>query len=211
MIRRRATVKKVIFLLLAIAFLVLPGCTDNPGEIEQTLPLGVYVMESSDDLKPYVVLKENNEFSFTDSIYSSYLAIGTYEEDDGSLILRTIGDDFEYRFQIKDKELIFNAEESTRNPSNKNIPDGSVFRFNEDYLAGREPLVGLYYDAEYKDDIFPNMTDLEIEEVIAKISLAAKERAKEGEKFKVTEEELKELGITGLDPQYLDKIEISTE
>ena len=55
------------------------------------------------------------------------------------------------------------------------------------------------------------MTDLEIEEVIGRISIAAAEKVKKGEKFKVTEEGLDELHIIGLDPQYLDMIKISTE
>ncbi|MBU5255368.1 hypothetical protein [Tissierella praeacuta] len=55
------------------------------------------------------------------------------------------------------------------------------------------------------------MTDLEIDEIINKITIAASERAKEGKKFKITEEELEKLGITGLDPYYLDMIKISTE
>lgn len=73
------------------------------------------------------------------------------------------------------------------------------------------PLIGIGYNLEYKSKIFPNMTDLEIDEVIDKIMIVAGERAKEGKKFKITEEELEKLGITGLDPHYLDMIKISTE
>jgi hypothetical protein len=73
------------------------------------------------------------------------------------------------------------------------------------------PFIGIGYNLEYKSKIFPNMTDSEIDEVINKIIIAASERAKEGKKFKVTEEELEKLGITGLDPHYLDMIKISTE
>ncbi|MEY8417487.1 hypothetical protein AAK964_14490 [Tissierella praeacuta] len=73
------------------------------------------------------------------------------------------------------------------------------------------PFIGIGYNLEYKSKIFPNMTDLEIDEIINKITIAASERTKEGKKFKITEEELEKLGITGLDPYYLDMIKISTE
>ncbi|MDY0236563.1 MAG: hypothetical protein RBR71_11060 [Gudongella sp.] len=203
--------KKALFLLFAIILGVFAGCSNNPETIEHDVAVGTYVMESSDALKPYVVLKDNNEFSFTYSIYSSYWAIGSYEENDGGLILKTMDGDFEYVFEIDEKDLIFNAKESSELPSYANITDGTIFGFNEDYLDEREPFIGIGYNLEYKDKIFPDMTDLEIQVVIGKISSAAAEKAKKGEKFKVTKEELEELQITGLDPRYLDMIKISTE
>lgn len=203
--------KKALFLLFAIILGAFAGCSNNPETIEYDVAVGTYVMESSEALKPYVVLKDNNEFSFTYSIYSSYWAIGNYEENDGRLILKTMDGEFEYVFEINEKDLIFNAKESSEFPSYLNLPEGATFSFNEEYLAEREPLIGFYYDSEYKDKIFPDMTDLEIEEVISRISIAAAEKAKQGEQFKVTEEELDELKITGLNPQYLDMIKISTE
>lgn len=203
--------KKALLLLFAIILGTLAGCSNNPETIEHDAAVGTYVMESSEALKPYVLLKDNNEFSFTYSSDSSYWAIGNYEEVDGGLILKTMDGEFEYVFEIKEKDLIFNAKESSEVPSYANVPDGVRFSFDKEYLAERELLIGFYYDLEYKDKIFPDMTDLEIEEVIGRISIAAAEKVKKGEKFKVTEEELEELHITGLDPQYLDMIKISTE
>ena len=84
-------------------------------------------------------------------------------------------------------------------------------KFNYYKLPERNPFVGIGYNLEYKGKIFPNMTDSEIDEVINKITIAAGKRAKDGKRFKVNEEELKELGITGLNPDYLHMIKISTE
>lgn len=157
---------------------------------------------------PYIIIFLNivHKFSFTYSPESSYWAIGSYEEDDGKLILKTIDGQFKYLFKIKDKSLIFNGKESL-----EKVPDGSIFTFNKDYLDERVGIIGIGYDLEYKDKIFPNMTELEIEEVIEKITVAAREKANEGEIFKITEEELERLDIEGLDPKYLDKMKISTE
>ena len=205
--------KKKFFMSFLILVLIgiLAGCTNNPETIEGDIAIGAYVMEDSlDILKPYVILKDNNEFSFVHSPESSYWAIGNYEEDDDQLILKTIDGEFKYVFQINDKNLIFNEKESSEIPLEK-VPDGSIFTFNKDYLDERVGVVGIGYDLEYKDKIFPNMTESEIEEVIEKIIVAAKEKANKGETFKITEEELERLGIKGLDPQYLDKMKISTE
>ena len=73
--------------------------------------------------------------------------------------------------------------ESSELPSYVNVPDGAIFSFNEEYLAKRVPFVGIGYELEYKDKIFPNMTDLEIEEVIGRISIAAAEKAKKRRKI----------------------------
>lgn len=203
--------KKALFLLFIVVLGVLAGCSNNTEVVESDVVVGTYVMESNETLKPYLILKDNNEFSFTYSYLSSYWSIGNYEEVDGSLILKTMDGEFEYVFEIKEKDLIFNAKESSELPSYANVPDGVRFSFDKEYLAEREPLIGFYYELEYKDKIFPDMTDLEIEEAIGKISSAAGKRAKKGEKFKVTEEGLDKLHIIGLDPQYLDMIKISTE
>lgn len=205
--------KRKFFISFSILVLIgiLAGCTNNPERIEGDIAIGAYVMEDSVDiLKPYVILKDNNEFSFTYSPESSYWAIGNYEEDGDKLILKTIDGEFKYVFKINDKNLIFNERESSEISLEK-VPDGSIFTFNKDYLDERVGVVGIGYDLEYKDKIFPNMTESEIEEVIEKIIVAAKEKANKGETFKITEEELERLGIKGLDPKYLDKIKISTE
>jgi hypothetical protein len=83
-----------------------------------------------------------------------------------------------------------------------------ITKFNNNKVPEKDPLIGTSYNLEYKGKIFPNMTDSEIDEVFDKIITIAHKKAKEGEEIKVTEEELRELGITGLNPDYLDMIEI---
>lgn len=201
----------IIFLSLSLIG-ILVGCSNSSETTEQSMPLGAYVMEESEDvLKPYLVLKENNEFSFTYSPLSGYFNIGSYEESDGKLILDTRDSEYKYVFKIEGKDLIFNLKESLEMPTDADLPDGAIFSFSEDYLADRAPFIGIGYDLDYKEKIFPNMTEEEIQEAIDKIMRAAREKAGKGEKFKITEEELEKLNITGLDPQYLDKIKISTE
>ena len=83
----------------------------------------------------------------------------------------------------------------------------------DDYIIRENSLgfVGLGYDLDYKDKIFPNMTDEEVSVVIGKIIQAAKSEANKGKKFKVTEESLKDNDIKGLNTDYLHMIKISTE
>lgn len=77
-------------------------------------------------------------------------------------------------------------------------------------LTEQTPSFGISYDLEYKEKLFPNMTDLEIQDILGRI-IAVAGKTFQGEKFEVTEEELEILGIKGLDPKYFDKILISTE
>lgn len=49
---------------------------------------------------------------------------------------------------------------------------------------------GIGYDLEYKEKLFPNMTDVEIEEILGRIIVAVAEKTFKGEKFEITEEEL---------------------
>jgi hypothetical protein len=74
-----------------------------------------------------VSLEDGNRFTFTYSLLSSYYAVGSYEIDDGNLILTTDDGENKYVFKIKDKTLIFNAKESSEIPSYANVPDGAVF------------------------------------------------------------------------------------
>ncbi len=67
------------------------------------------------------------------------------------------------------------------------------------------------YDLDYKQKIFPGMSDNEVSEVIGKIVQVAREEASNGKKIQITEESLNEYGIEGLDPNYLHMIQISTE
>ncbi|WP_422485432.1 hypothetical protein [Gudongella sp. DL1XJH-153] len=83
----------------------------------------------------------------------------------------------------------------------------------DDYILREESsgIVGVGYDLDYKDKIFPGMSDDEVSKVIGKIVKAAREEASNGKKYEITEESLNELGIKGLDPNYLHMIQISAE
>lgn len=124
--------KKTLFLLflsLACACFLVSCSNTNSSN----LPMRTYVFEESkESLKPYVTLKENNQFEFVYSGISSYLPYGTYEIDDNRLILKTDdtkGDNaIKYEFQINDGTLIFNAKESTEFPSFTKLPDGAIFK-----------------------------------------------------------------------------------
>ncbi len=116
------------FLLLVLAW-VLVGCSSSLKTADQYIPTGNYIMQESEEpSKPIVLLKDGNRFTFNYSMLSSYYAIGSYEIDDGNLILRTDDGENKYVFKIKDNTLIFNAKESSEIPSYANVPDGAVFK-----------------------------------------------------------------------------------
>ena len=118
----------VKFLLLVLAW-VLVGCSITPITADQYIPVGNYIMQEAEEpAKPIVLLKDGYRFTFTYSLLSSYYAIGSYEIDDGNLILTTDDGENKYVFKIKDKTLIFNAKESSEIPSYANVPDGAVFK-----------------------------------------------------------------------------------
>jgi len=122
--------KRLLFmnLLLLVLMWGLAGCSNNPKTAEQYIPVGTYVMhESKEPLKPFVSLKDSNKYTFTYSGLSSYLAIGSYEENDGNLILNTDDGKFKYVFKIKERTLVFKAKESSEMPSFANVPDGAIF------------------------------------------------------------------------------------
>ena len=117
----------IMFLLLVLAW-VLVGCSGSPKTAHQYIPVGTYIMrESKETSKPIVLLKDGNRFTFTYSLLSSYYAVGSYEIDDGNLILKTDDGEYKYEFKIKDNTLIFNAKESSEISSYANVPDGAVF------------------------------------------------------------------------------------
>ena len=117
-----------MLLLLVLAW-VFVGCSKTPKTAVQNIPVGTYIMrESKEPAKPIVLLKDGDRFTFTYSLLSSYYAIGSYEIDDGNLILTTDDGENKYVFKIKDKTLIFNAKESSEIPSYANVPDGAVFK-----------------------------------------------------------------------------------
>jgi len=122
--------KKILFVkfLLLVLTWVLVGCSITPITADQYIPAGNYIMQESEEpSKPIVLLKDNNRITFNYSLLSSYYAIGSYEIDDGNLILTTDDGEYKYVFKIKDKTLIFNAKESSEIPSYANVPDGAIF------------------------------------------------------------------------------------
>jgi hypothetical protein len=83
--------KKLLFMkfFLLVSIWVLVGCSDNPKTTEQYITVGTYVMQESEEPeKPMVSLEDSNKFTFTYSVLSSYIGIGSYEVDDGNLILK---------------------------------------------------------------------------------------------------------------------------
>ena len=122
--------RKIVFakFLLLVLALVIVGCSNTPETADQYIPAGNYIMQESEEpSKPTVSLEDGNRFTFTYSLLSSYYAVGSYEIDDGNLILKTDDGEYKYVFKIKDNTLIFNAKESSEIPSYANVPDGAVF------------------------------------------------------------------------------------
>lgn len=92
--------------------------------------------ESPDLLKPTILLSNDGQFQFQYSGYSSYIAVGTYEENSEELVLTTNdGSDLVFRFK-KDGWMSyrFDAENSSQLPQYKYdgalqspVPDGGLF------------------------------------------------------------------------------------
>lgn len=203
--------KKIFFMkfLLLVLIWVLVGCFNNSKTTEQDITIGTYVIQTSEDIiKSSVVLKENNKFILNYSGLINHMDTGSYEQGEGSLILKA-DSGLNYVFKIKDNTLIFDAKESLEMLEFENIFNGSIFSLDND-LTERTPDFAIGYDLKYREKLFPNMTDIEIKDILARILATAIQRTSNGEKFEVTEEELEILGIKGLDPQYLDVIKIST-
>ncbi len=78
-----------------------------------------------------------------------------------------------------------------------------------DYILTEETgFTGIGYDLDYKDKIFPGMSDKEVSAVISRILDAVRLETDKGEVFQLTEEIAEEYGIQGLDPEYMDLLEI---
>lgn len=118
---------KYLFLLMVLIWALI-GCSNNPKTTEQYIPIGTYAMQESEEpVKPVVSLEDSNKFTFSYSVLSSYIAIGSYEVDDDNLILRTDDGEYKYVFKIKDDILIFDEKESSKIPSFANVSDGAIF------------------------------------------------------------------------------------
>lgn len=103
---------------------------------------------SPDPLAPTVVLFEGgNDFSFTYSVFSSYIAVGKYELTKETLSLKTADGKNVYVFDLKeDGSLVFNAANSSEIPEYRYsgdsfktdcpVPDGAVFIYDGKYSVG---------------------------------------------------------------------------
>lgn len=115
-------------LLLVLPWALL-GCSNNHKPAEQYISIGPYIMDGSEEIvKPFVSLEKNNKFTFSYSVLSSYIAVGSYEVDDCNLLLKTDDEEYMYVFKIRDDTLVFDAIESSEIPSFANVPDRAVFK-----------------------------------------------------------------------------------
>ena len=122
---KKLFIAKSLFLILII---ILVGCSIDTKTTEQYLSIGTYTMQESEEImKPTVLLEDGNKFTFNYSLFSSYYNFGSYEENDGNLILKTDDGIFKYVFKIKGDTLIFNEKESSEISSYKKGPDGPLY------------------------------------------------------------------------------------
>lgn len=134
-------------ILLVLSSLVLFGCSnDSYKEIAYETNESVEVLESSkskvyslvvDTEKqyvPYLYLEDDNTFSFTYDVLSSYLAYGSYELVDDKIKCKTSDNLYNYTFDIiDDKTIEFNVEESSELP----LIDSDMSAEVTDYLQFR--------------------------------------------------------------------------
>lgn len=94
--------------------------------------------ESTETVRPYIVLYENGQFQFSHSSLSSYIPQGGYEYRGSYLVLKSQSNTPEtYYFLVDGNQLIFDAKKSTPLPEYKldgsdkpartGVPDGAVF------------------------------------------------------------------------------------
>ena len=120
-----------LFLVSIIILCLITGCSNNNATKKTNLAIGTYeFQQTTDPLNPFVSLKENNEFVFVYSSFSSYLPVGTYEINEDNLILNTSDEKYKYIFKIKNDTLVFSKEKSSSLPIGQ-IKDGAVFIFKE--------------------------------------------------------------------------------
>lgn len=121
----------------------------QPDETADFKRASVYKYSSSPDpLAPTVVLfEEGNDFSFTYSVFSSYIAVGKYELTKDTLTLKTEDGKNVYVFDVKeDGSIVFNAAGSSEIPEYRYsgdslktdcpVPDGAVFIYDGKYSVG---------------------------------------------------------------------------
>ena len=111
--------------LLCAAMLLLTGCRQN-AQPEPAARVYTYAA-STEIIKPSVMLRENNQFTFTISALSSYLPVGPFSTEGDALHLQTDDGLYNYYFQIENDSLIFDAGRSSEIPSFAALPDSAVF------------------------------------------------------------------------------------
>lgn len=87
-----------------------------------------YIFEG-DGVGAYLILKEDNDFEFNYSLYSSVIPTGKYEVADGRIYCYDNSEySLKYVFDIKDRALSFNEALSSKLPGFSEIADGSLFK-----------------------------------------------------------------------------------
>ena len=125
----------VILLALSACFLTDPqqmtDISDTQHAQDQASGQKIYVYQQSQEtVKPYLALKENNEFVFFYSALSSYYATGEYSITDDTLICKTYDGKYTYTFQTDGQCYIFDKDRSSSIPS-LNISDGDKTNLEE--------------------------------------------------------------------------------
>lgn len=87
--------------------------------------------DSTDYIKPYFALKDNNRFVFMHSPLSSYYAQGEFHLSDTRLIMKTDDGEKTYIFKVDGDKYVFDAANSAKMPNynvtGTPVPDGAVF------------------------------------------------------------------------------------
>lgn len=96
--------KRKVFYLLLISFLVITGCSVKN---KTNLETGKYVMEGLEtkDLG-WVILEEENKFEFNRGSATSYRTRGTCSIEEDNLVL-FVSDTKSYEFEIDGDKIIF--------------------------------------------------------------------------------------------------------
>lgn len=94
--------------------------------------------DSVDPIKPSVILFEDGTFQFRYSGFSSYIPMGKYVSEDGTLTLNTDDGKYTYIFENNDGDIVFVESESSpipkyrysgkSNETKSPVPDGAVFK-----------------------------------------------------------------------------------
>lgn len=115
--------KRVLLLVfLMIVSMFLMGCRASDVQA------GTYELKTAEEtVRPFIRLYEKEEFLFVYSFLSSYLSIGTYEVQNGKLILETSDGEYTYRFRIRRNALVYLADESSELKLTDKVEDGAVF------------------------------------------------------------------------------------